>query len=364
MRESGRQWNSLRYFDPAKIGEEMPVHPSVSLIRRQSERSVFLESLFPLTSQATGEKNTQHQGHSATGRIGVELAAAKISKQHNEENMTKQTSNKTGTVISTSATQGKIIRYRQRFGGIFLTVLSIGCLGALIGCGPKPQTGIVYLYPDTIGAENGQAVVLKAQASPFREESDWQYQWQIITGGEGAEVLATNIPEQHSDELTFKNVGLGNAKLYRCMIFRTGIFPETNYTTVFSLTVSGGLAADVGTPVSGCFKPGTFSPNSDSCCGRYVDGIRFPSPAGIWWLPKAGNKTMVITDTSNYTNYGKTPAILEVMDSTYTNRWCTNLPNTLQAFPVTTNRGYQVMILFTSNKPPTGQQFSLKVNWQ
>lgn len=267
--------------------------------------------------------------------------------------------------------QGKDSDQTKNIVSALSTILCFALLCAVLGgCATKEPVGKIRLYPDTIGVASGQTVVLKAKHSPFDRKKDWLYQWQIITGeADDGNINTTNIPDAHCNDLVLKKVGLDDAALYRCMIYRPGKFPETNYTAVFSLHVSqiSLTLSGVITTVSGSFKPGQGSGTSPKCGILYKDGIVFQSPNGNWWLPPGNSPTpAMITDNTTGINYATTPVYFQVWKVfTPLNNCCWKLPKSasLMQFPVDPSSGYMFCLYFPGPLPPAGAKFSFAVKW-
>jgi hypothetical protein len=284
--------------------------------------------------------------------------------------MIKDHSELIAQVVLPKPIQGKGSHQMKNTWTIILANLGVTLLlAALGGCTPKEDTGKIQLYQDPIGAYIGQKVVLQAQNNPFDVQNHWQYQWQYVIGETNGTNITADITNASNENLVLENLSINDAKLYQCMMYKTGEFGETNYTAITSLHVSGrsvvtnkAIFQAIVTPVSGSFKPGFGTGTAPGCNCKYVDGIRFLSPAGTWWNPPSASTRGVITVTTPNFNYAKTPVVFEVEESSLTKNWCTNLPNLL-TFQISTGKEYQFLMYFTSEKPATGQQLTFEISW-
>ena len=235
---------------------------------------------------------------------------------------------------------------------------------ALQGCATCPVAKI-QLYPETLGVETGQTVVLKASPSPFRQEG-WHYQWQrVVDQDTNGAVTAVNIPEARCAKLVLRNVQLEAGQLYRCMIYKDGKLPETNFTAIISLHVSSEMSslhplATVTTTVSGTLQPGGNWQGSSGCCPNTI-GMVFTGANG-WWWPAHGH-TATITDQSNV-NYSKYPTTLEVIQNTDFNYiLCQPLPLPANTHFSVGAQAY-IFCLHFPGRAPVGQTFKFTITWQ
>lgn len=236
-----------------------------------------------------------------------------------------------------------------------------GCACPL--CTKGNQGGEIRLYPDTIAVNHDSTVVLEAAPNPFEPCRPVHYQWQRIMGeADDGSFKVEDIRGATTDKLVLRRVQSEDARLYRCAIYTTDELPDTNYTALFSLQVSGVPAMAVLTVVSGSFKPGNGGGTS---CYKYKDGIVFKNPTtGNWWLaPTSSQPGMATIADHSIIDYQKYPAFIQVINGKGKTCLCTNLPNQSLQFQSQPGEGYLIGLCFTSPLPQTGQQFSFQITW-
>lgn len=275
--------------------------------------------------------------------------------------------------VSTGKTSGGDSRQVSRGARAVSTLLGCALLCAVLpGCACKKPAGKAWLYPETIGVATGQKFALQADNNPFSRAGNWLYQWQyIIDQTTNGDWITTDIPEATCSKF-IKKADLDDTKLYRCMIYRPGKFPQTNYTAILSLQVSQRsiMLAGVNTTVSGAFKPGAVPTGSNrKCACSYKDGIVFATPDNSnWWLPQGNNPTSAtITDSTTGIDYSKVPVYLLVSDDSFTDLKCWRLtsPQALMQFPVDPAAGYMFRLFFPGPQlPSAGAKFVFTVKWQ
>jgi hypothetical protein len=301
--------------------------------------------------------------------------------------MTKLSSENTAVAESSQTGQLQEPLQMKTVARLILTAFGVFLCVALAGCGAnKGQIGgqvvKIRLPQNTIAVDVGTTFVLEAIPGPTGQTSGWQYQWQqIIDETTNRELITTNIPDATKDQLILTNVQPKDADLYRCLIYKSGIRGETNYTSVFSLQVSGvpinvrqytnghvpyDLVMSEGTAVAGSFQPGNGSGDDTSCCGTYQDGMVFKNPTtGNWWLPPADSvsHSASITDQTTGVDYSTTSVYMRVLDETFTTVQCMKLPGFFKFYSSPTN-AYMICLIFPGRiLPHTGQQFNFTINW-
>jgi hypothetical protein len=190
----------------------------------------------------------------------------------------------------------------------------------------------------------------------YPDPGKFRFQWQ-----------KDGVPVKGETERMFtRQFHLGNTGRYRCMIYQTGDFGETNYTTQVVVTVTQRtiLMAVAPSLTTGPLQPGTWLNNKSDCWCQHNGYARFKSPVSnsYWWSPTStGNAT--ITDVSN--GAPTSNHRIDVMESGSLKHWCDTSANGVVSFPVKSTCKYQFIVFVKdTNSPPDslGETITLKVD--
>lgn len=274
-----------------------------------------------------------------------------------------QTLKKMLTVALSSRVRGNAgLENNGRRAGFVLTVVCL--VAVLAGCATEPSqkpVGKISLNQDPLVVTRGQTIELQARSSVFDDSGDWKYQWQTLVGD-----VATDIPDATRKKFVLNHVELKDGQLYRCKIYRTGDFGETNFTSVIGMEVTEfALMQNIGTPiiVSGPFQPSTSNPSpKGSCCYGCPNCMQTVSPSNsIWWAPDAGATTGQFTYLPAP---GQSNGQVMAMNSGAVQAgapWCGT--NNTASFPVVAGKKYMLLICFPTNAPAKGTVLNFSVTW-
>ena len=210
----------------------------------------------------------------------------------------------------------------------------------------------VSLPEETLSVLEGSKVDFTVQPAP----NDFQFQWQKNE---------SPIDGETHRHYALPKVELKNVGTYRCMIYNTGEFGETNYTTKIALGVTGKslLQSLVPVPTAGTLQPGTWVNNkSTNCWCEHTGYARFKSPLSnsYWWSPKSPAPA-TLTDSSN--NAPTSNHRIDVMESGSLQHWCDT--NGVVSFPVKSTCKYQFMVYVINTalpSDPPGETITLQVD--
>lgn len=214
-------------------------------------------------------------------------------------------------------------------------------------------TVLIGLPEEAVAVMERDKIMLKVQPPP----TSFQFQWQ-----------RNGVPLEGQNHATLEfKARLRDAGIYRCMIYRTKRFPETNFTDEVTIGVTERkiLMALTPTLTAGTLVGGTYQYCKSVCWTNHQGYARFKSPvsSSYWWSPKSGATTCTIRDAS--TGAPTPNRRIDVMESGTLKHFCDTNPAGQVTFPITNTHKYQFIVyVINTNIPPdsAGETITLNVD--